>query len=104
MLRTFQMPLVLFTYGFWYNGIAQDVGDIGMFISQFKQRLTDCMTQRWHADISESFLCDTYKNFKSLLNVETYLCIDILFSLRKVFARFFALATNLILSLVAIGE
>ena len=29
-----------FTYG--YIWIAQDVGDIGMFISQFKQRLTDC--------------------------------------------------------------
>ena len=59
-----------------------------MFISQFKQRLTDCMTQRWHADISESSRCDTYKNFKSLLNVEKYLCIDIPFSLRKAFARF----------------
>ena len=104
MLRAFHMPLVLFTYGFWYNGIAQDVGDIGMFISQFKQRLTDCMTQRWHADISESFLCDTYKDFKSLLNVETYLCIDILFSLRKVFARFRCSSHKFILSMVAIGE
>ena len=37
---------LLFTYRFGYIWIAQDVGDIGMFISQFKQRLTDCMTQR----------------------------------------------------------
>ena len=33
-----------------------------MFISQFKQGLTDCMT--------ESSRCDTYKEIKSLLNVE----------------------------------
>ena len=79
---------LLFTYGFVYIWIAQDVEDIGMFISQFKQRLTDCMTQRWHADISESSRCDTYKEFKSLLNVEKYLCIDIPFSLRKALARF----------------
>ena len=54
---------LLFTCGFGYISIAQDVGDIGMFISQFKQRLTDCMTQRWHADITESSRCDTYKEF-----------------------------------------
>ena len=75
---------LLFTYGL----IAQDVGDIGMFTSQFKQRLIYCMTQRWHADITESSRCDTYRKFKSLLNVEKYLCIYIPFSLRKAFARF----------------
>ena len=78
---------LLFTYGFGQVWIAQGVGDNGMFISEFKQRLTDCMTQRWHADITESFQCDTYKQFKSLLNVEKNLCIDIPFSLRKAFAR-----------------
>ena len=79
---------LLFTYGFWYIWIVQDVGDIGMLISQFKHPLTDCMTQRWHADISESSRCDTYKEFKLLLNDGKYLCIDIPFSLRKAFARF----------------
>ena len=29
---------LLFTYEFGYIWIAEDVGDIGMFISQFKQR------------------------------------------------------------------
>ena len=46
-----------------------------MFLSQFKQRLTDFITQRWNTDINESSQCDTYKDFKSLLNVEKYLCI-----------------------------
>ena len=79
---------LLFTYGFGYAWFAQDVGDIGMFISQFKQPLTDCMTQRRHTDITASSRCDTYKEFKSLLDVEKYLFIDIPFSLRKAFARF----------------
>ena len=79
---------LLFTYGFGYMWIAKDVEDIGMFISQLKQRLIDCMTRWLHADISESSQCDTYKNFKSLLNVEKYLYIDIPFLLRKAFARF----------------
>ena len=38
--------VLLFTNGFWYVWIAQDVGDIGMFILQFKQQLTDCMIPR----------------------------------------------------------
>ena len=57
------------------------------FISQFKQWLTDCMTQRWHADITESSWCDTYKEFKSVLTFEKYLCIRMPFSLRKEFER-----------------
>ena len=47
-----KVGILLFTYGLGYIWIAQDVGDIGIFISQFKHRLTDCMTQRWHVDIS----------------------------------------------------
>ena len=83
-----KVPNLLFTYGFVYIWIAQDVGDIGMFISQCKQRFIDCMTQRWHADITESSRGDTYKELKSLLNVEQYLCTDISFNLRKAFAIF----------------
>ena len=59
-----------------------------MFISQFKLRLTDCMTQKWHSDINDSSRCDTYEEFKTHLNVEKYLCIDMPFFLRKAFASF----------------
>ena len=59
-----------------------------MFISQFKIRFRDCMTQKWHSDITDSSHCDTYKEFESLLNVEKHLCIDITFYLRKAFAGF----------------
>ena len=80
--------ILLFTYGFGYIWIAQDVGDIAMFISQFKLRLTDSMTQKWHSDINDSSRCDTYKEFKTHLDVGKYLCIDMPFFLRKAFARF----------------
>ena len=39
-------------------------------------------------DQVQSSRCDTYCTFKSLLNVEKYLCIDISFYFRKSFARF----------------
>ena len=58
------------------------------FVLQFKIRLTDCMKQNWHSDINESSRCDSYKEFKTLLNVERYLSMDMPFYKRKAFARF----------------
>ena len=46
------------------------------------------MKQNWHSDINESPRCDSYKEFKTLLNVERYLSMDMQFYLRKAFARF----------------
>ena len=61
---------LLFRYGYGFVWVSQEVGDINMFIKQFKQRLTDCMKQNWHASIDDSSRCDTYKYFKTLLNPE----------------------------------
>ena len=61
---------LLFMHGFGYVWFSQDIGDISMFIAQFKLRLIDCCSQKWHSDITGSTQCDTYKEFKSLLNVE----------------------------------
>ena len=68
--------------------ISQDVGHINMFVSPCKQRLNDCLTQNWSDNLSSSSRCDTYCTFKSLLNIEKYLSIDIHFYFRKSFARF----------------
>lgn len=65
-----EVRVLLYTYGFGYVWLSQDIGDIGLFTSQFKVRLIDCMTQKWHSDITDSTRCDTYKEFKSLLNIE----------------------------------
>ena len=83
-----KVRVLLYTYGFGYVWISQDIEDIGLFITQFKVRLIDCMTQKWHSNIIESTRRDTYREFKPQLNIETYLCIDMPFYLRKAFARF----------------
>ena len=93
---------LLFMYGFSYVWLSQDIGDISMFIAQFKLRLIDCCSQKWHSDITGSTRCDTYKESKSLLNVEKYLCIDMPFYLRKAFARFRCSSLNLLLKLAGI--
>ena len=48
-----KVRVLLYTYGFEYTWVAQDVGAIGLFISQFKIRFRDCMTQKWHSDIAD---------------------------------------------------
>ncbi len=79
---------LLYTYGFGYIWLSQDVGDAQAFVYTFRCRLTDCMRQNWNASINDSSRCDTYKHFKSQLDVEKYISVDIPFFLRKAFARF----------------
>lgn len=79
---------LLFRYGYGFVWVSQEVGDINIFIKQFKQRLIDCMKQNWHGSIEDSPRCDTYKYFKTLLNPEKYLCIDMPFLHKKAMSRF----------------
>ena len=79
---------LLFQHGYGIVWISQDVGDIAIFISQFKQRLIDCATQTWNSNINSSSRCDFYKQFKTLLTPETYLNTDIKYPLRKALAKF----------------
>ena len=79
---------ILFRYGFGYVWISQDVGDVDLFMHAFKTRISDCCKQNWHDDVNTSSRCDTYKCFKSLLNVEKYLNVGLSFPLRKSLARF----------------
>jgi hypothetical protein len=79
---------LLFKHGFGYVWIAQDVGNIELFVTLFKQRIEDCMYQNWLGQLSESPRCDTYRLFKSLLNPEKYLNVDLPLKHRISFARF----------------
>ena len=83
-----KIKMLLFQYGFGYVWITQNIGDADIFVTQFKQRLSDCGKQTWHDSVQNSSRCDFYKEFKSLLNPERYLCIDLNFPLRKALARF----------------
>ena len=53
----------------------------------FKQRLIDCYTHNLHNDINVSSKCYHYKHFKSLLNVERYLFMDMPFIYKKSFSK-----------------
>lgn len=79
---------LLFTYGYGYIWIAQDVGNIDVFICNFKRRITDCFVQNWHNDISNSSRCHHYKYYKTLLNTERYLHLEIPFKYKIAFAKF----------------
>ncbi len=69
---------LLFKFGFGNVWLSHEVGDVSAFLMVFKQRIIHCMNQEWHSEISDSRKAIRYKHFKSLLNVERYLQIDIL--------------------------
>ena len=79
---------ILFQYGFGYAWIGQDVGDIENFMSLFKQRLSDTLTQSWYSSVINSPKCKYYCQYKTLLNVERYLCCDIPIHLKSAFSKF----------------
>ena len=79
------------TFAFFFTCMVlamQEIDNENAFVRQFKIRLTNCLKQNWHSDINESPRCDSYKEFKTFLNVERYLSIDMPFYVRKAFARF----------------
>ena len=49
------------------------MADPDLFLSQFKQRLSDCASQDWHSNINNVDKLSTYCMFKSLLDIERYL-------------------------------
>ena len=79
---------LLFTYGFGYAWIFQDVGDESQFLKTFKQRLIDCFSQKMHSDIVSSPKGQHFQHFSSLLNVEQYLSLDLSYKLRKTLSNF----------------
>jgi hypothetical protein len=69
---------LLFKYGFGIVYISQDIGNIDLFIINFKQRITDCCYQEWCESLNNSSKLSSYCSFKSLLEPEKYLfCITV---------------------------
>ena len=58
------------------------------FINIFKQRLIDCYYQNWHEAVETSPKALYYKYFKTLLNVERYLSLDLAYKYRKAISNF----------------
>ena len=79
---------MLFSLGFGYVWIAQDVGDPLMFLSSFKRRLIDCNIQKWNEGLNNTSKAETYKSFKTLLEPEKYLSLNLPFVMKSMLARF----------------
>lgn len=88
---------MLFQFGFGYVWISHDVGDDLNFINMFKQRLFDCYSQNWHNAVDSSPKALHYKYFKTLLNVERYLSLDLAYKYRRAFSNFRCSCHNLMI-------
>ena len=79
---------LLFTYGFGYAWIVQDVGNDKEFLKMFTDRIKLCFKQQWHSALSDSNKSKHFRHFKSTLNPELYLSIGLSNLLQKSLANF----------------
>ena len=68
---------LLFSYGFGFVWLNEEVGDINMFIRTFKQRIVDCAKQEWHAKLSDSGKARHYRFIMPSLETANYLKLNI---------------------------
>lgn len=85
---TTHIKTLLFEYGFGYAWIADNVGNSNAFIASFIQRIKDISLQNWRQSINDSPKADHYKYFKTHLDVEKYLFVDLSYICRKTLANF----------------
>ena len=74
---------LLYRFGFGFVWLSQDVGNVAVFLQEFRQRVIDCSAQDWHEQVSISAKCEHYKQFKTMLNVERYVSCNLPFYIRK---------------------
>ena len=79
---------ILFSYGFGYVWIAQEIGNKEMFLSNFESRISDILKQKWKAKLTEKPKLRSYCQFKSLFEPEKYLLSNCSFKLIQTFACF----------------
>ena len=79
---------LLYKFGFGYAWISQEVGNTVNFIRLFTESVKDCCKRNWHEKLNDSGKADLYRNYKTLLDTERYLYVDMPYILRKTFARF----------------
>ena len=88
---------MLFRFGFGYIWISQDVGNSKLLTHLFTEGLKDCYFQEWLSKVAESEKAEHYKHFKSLLEVEKYLILDLCFKFRQALAKFRCSSHNLMI-------
>ena len=85
---TTHVKSLLFENGFGHVWMAEGVGNGRNFLDIFTRRLKDFSLQNWHSQINDSPKASHYKHFKSQLDVEKYLSIDLSYICRKTIANF----------------
>ena len=79
---------LLYTYGFGLVWILHDVGNDKEFLKLFKKRIMDCYKQKWYAYIRDTPKSIHYRHFKSLLEPEFYLNVDLPHTFKSTLANF----------------
>ena len=75
-------------YGFGDVWLQQGVGNVDLFLFNFKQRLVDTANQEWFSDLSENSKLQLYSKFKKNLDYEFYLSANICWKYKVALARF----------------
>ena len=82
-----KVKTILNEYGFGSAWLNQSVEDQNKFIVLFERRIKDNFIQHCFADIEASMRCRTYKDIKSIHDIEPYLQRDIHISIRSAFTK-----------------
>ena len=88
---------LLFEFGFGYAWLANEIGNRNHFLNLFEQRIKDISIQNWRRAINDSSKATHCKYFKSNLDVEKYLFVDLNFICRKTLANFWCSSHNLLI-------
>lgn len=79
---------VLYRFGFGIVWETQGVGNVKLFLLEFKQRLIDCFTQDWNSALTTHDFYYVYSSFKRELSCSDHLHISRNMFVRKAFSRF----------------
>ena len=79
---------LLFSHGFGCVWLCQSVGDVNMFLREFRNRSVNMFHQNWHSTLFDSSRYQHYRLFKTLLQPELYLSVLTTDILRTCYIRF----------------
>ena len=79
---------ILSSHGFGYIWLYQSVGNITIFLNDFRKVAIDMFYQGWQSNLENSSRYDLYKTFKTLLEPERYLSVLTNRQLRNAYVKY----------------
>ena len=80
--------MFLYSHGFGYAWVALEIANVPRFVTILSTRSKDMYTQLWLQGLENSPKAEQYKLFKSLLETDRYLNIDMNYKFRRILSRF----------------